>query len=176
MKPAWKFLLLSLLSAAAAGCAAQQKASADRPGTQKHAEALQALENRRFIIRVGEAQNVFFTLAPKPVMNAPSSWVRMLGDRGAFHFDPELFPHNRIVQLRVEDDNAKLVREKTRRNGDVRYMLRIIDADTWTQHDFLITLYHDSNACYVQLDLGRKGMITNKDALRIRGCIFPLSE
>lgn len=171
MKTVFKFAVLIPLFVS--GCAAQKGAKAR--SEMLYAQALEALESHRFVIRVGEAQGTFFH-DPTEVMDAPESYIRMHGNSAMFRFRPELFPYSELGQLRVEDKAAEMMEVKIKKNGDAQFRLRINGEETWSQNEFLITLYHNTNECFVEVDHGRRGMFGKRKALSFRGKVYPLLE
>lgn len=161
MKPLMKFLLTALLSVALSGCAAQK--AADHSGSEPivHAQAMKAIEQRRFRIDVDE---IFFHSDKAPI-STTGSYLSLDGTHGTMRFTPAAFPREPLNYLFVEDQNAKLRVEKINGKGNIRFTLRIEGKKRFEGRTALVTLYAGSNRCLIQFW-----------GADFRGRLYPLEE
>lgn len=146
MKATIKIVAISILFLALSGCSAQKRA-AGADAAALHAQAVQALAQRRFIL---EADEFFFPGSKTPVAAVDSS-ISLAGDRAQVDFVQAVFPKENIDHLRFTDSAAELSEEKARKNGDRLFCLRLRGGQNWQNRKIVITLYADSNRCYVQV-------------------------
>lgn len=151
------------------GCAAHR--TARQSFSAKYAQALEALDQGRFLIRADE---VYLPDLKKSV-DAFNSYLSVDGTRGVMRFSPDLFPaanaHN-IQVGNIESDRTELRRVKRWKNGDVVYEVNIRSDQKHLYRQLTIKLYHDTNACYVQVSNDLFGY----KVFDFNGRVYPLSE
>lgn len=140
-----------MLTMALAGCAAQKQAGkADKTSASRarHEMALRALEERCFIIEVSE----FYMPGKKaPVKPSVSSYISLQGDKAVIRFAPDLSTRPSFDRLNITDNTAKLTEEKQKRNGDMQFCLKMDGGFNSQNRKVVITLFRDTNKCYVRV-------------------------
>lgn len=151
MKTALKLSAAIMLTMALAGCVAQKQAGkADKTSAScaRHEMALRALEERCFIIEVSE----FYMPGKKaPVKPAVSSYISLQGDRAVIRFAPDLSTRPSFDRLNITDHAAKLTEEQQKRNGDMQFCLKMDGGFNSQNRKVVITLFRDTNKCYVRV-------------------------
>lgn len=160
MKQLFSFLSMLLLLMTLSDCAAQK--AADHSGSSiAHAQAVKALEQRRFRIDIDE---IFFHSDKAPI-STTGSYLSLDGTHGTMRFTPAAFPREPLNYLFVEDYNAKFRVEKRDRKGNIRFTLQIDGEKEMEGGTALITLYAGSNRCLIQFRRAD-----------FRGRLYPLEE
>lgn len=168
MKTALKLPGIILLTTILTGCAAQKHVGkTDRAITSQalYGQALQALEEQHFTIEVGEFQ---FPDGQPPV-SATNSHISMQGSRVVIRFSPDLAPHRPFDHLNIEAATAKMTREKSTKNGDARFDIKVKATKKWQDTLLQLTLYQNTNECFVRV----KGGNSEVETIRIKGHILP---
>lgn len=127
-------------------------------------QAIKALEAQTFMI---EAQEVYLPNSQKTVRNSAGCYISMSGQRARINFTPDVFPRTPLKHLKIEDDNAEIKQAKVKKNGDLQYTMKIDGEEEWLRRKILITLYKNTNQCFVQLH-NRSGELL----LNFRGNIY----
>lgn len=156
-----RFLSAALLLTTLSGCAAQKAADHSGSGSIAHAQAVKALEQRRFRIDIDE---IFFHSDKAPI-STTGSYLSLDGTHGTMRFTPAAFPREPLNYLFVEDYNAKFRVEKPNRKGNIRFTLRIDGEKELEGGTALVTLYGGSNRCLIQFW-----------GADFRGRLYPLEE
>lgn len=166
MKTLLRFLIAVLLIGSSAGCASQ-KSSRSAESEVLHNQALKALDNHRFIIRVDE-----FYPVGKPVKKASDSYMLMRDDRCEIKFSPDLLTgHPFDVSGGNYTADAKITKVKSKKNGDLQFNMKVFGTDQWKEYRISITLYKTTNQCFVQLQNE-----FNKQVIRLKGHIYALAD
>ncbi len=151
MKTALKLSAAIMLTMALAGCVAQKQVGRTDQAIASQAlygQALQVLEERCFIIEVSE----FYMPGKKaPVKPAVSSYISLQGDRAVIRFAPDLATRPSFDRLNITDNAAKLTKEKQKRNGDMQFCLKMDGGFNSQNRKVVITLFRDTNKCYVRV-------------------------
>lgn len=161
MKQPIRFLTAALLLATAMGCSAQKAAEPSRGVCIEHAQAVKAIEQRRFRIDIDEC----FSHSDKPPVPVTGSYLILDRTQGTMRLVPIVFPRYSLSALFVEDPNAVFRMEKTKKRGHLRFTLQINGKKTMEGGTALVTLYAGSNRCLIQF--------YKND---FRGRIYPLDE
>lgn len=141
-------LLFFLLAALSCGCSAQKSAPKTASSRTAYAEALAALQTRRFDI---EACEFRYTSGKKDPVTSTNSFVRMRGDRGTVDFGLHIYRRAGLVDEELYDAQAVLTEEKPARNGDPQFTLLLSDASNTKRIRMSIRLYKNTNACFVNV-------------------------
>lgn len=165
MKTLSRFLIAVLLVGSSAGCASQ-KSSRSAESEVLHKQALKALDNHRFIIRVDE-----FYPVGKPVKKASDSYMLMRDDRCEIKFSPDFLTGSHIITRDDFSSTAELSEAEKKKNGDREFVMKLKNNEQWRENKVLIILYENTNQCFVQFQNE-----SNKNIYRLKGHIYPLAE
>lgn len=171
MKTALRLPLLILLTALAAGCAAQKHTGrADEAAASQalYGQALQALEEHRFTIEIGEFQ---FPDGKPPVI-ATDSRISMQNGRIVIRLSPDLAPHRPFDHLNIESRDAIMTKDKSSKNGNAQFDIKVKGAKKWQDTLLQITLYRNTNECFVRV----KGGNSEVETVRLKGRVLPTAE
>lgn len=178
MKTVFKSLSVIMLIMALAGCAAQKSANkADEKSEALHMQALKALNEQKFKIKVNEfhlSSDKSASRSPdkSPVKSATDSYISMQGSRAVIKFAPDLSPRPPFNFENIEDNAAEITKEKSKKNGDEQYSIIIKGEQNSQNRKILITLYKNTNKCF--------GHVTNEilsyHVVDFTGEIYPLEE
>ena len=169
MKTRLRFLLAVLLICSFAGCASQKKLQKSFRSAESevlHQQALKALVEGRFIIRVDE-----FYPDGEPVKMATDSYMLMRDDQYEIKFSPDLSTGLFYMSDENYMSNTKITKGKSKKNGDIQFDVKIFGAFQWKEYRISITLYNDTNQCFVQLQNQ-----FNKEIIGLKGHIYPLAD
>lgn len=168
MKTALKLPGIILLTAILTGCATQKQVGrTDQAITSQalYGQALQALEEQHFTIEVGEFQFP----DGKPPVSATDSRISMQDARVVIRLSPDLAPHRPFDHLNIEAATAKMTRERSTKNGDARFDIKVKGAKKWQDTLLQLTLYKNTNECFVRV----KGGDSEVETIRIKGHVLP---
>lgn len=177
MKAILKPLSIIILIMALAGCAAQKTAKSSTESETLHMQALKALNEQKFIIKINEfylSSNKSANRSPdnSPVKSATNSHISMQGSRAIIKFAPDLSPRPPFNFENIEDNAAEITKEKSKKNGDEQYSIIIKGEQNSQNRKILITLYKNTNKCF--------GHVTNEilsyHVVDFTGEIYPLEE
>ena len=178
MKTLLKIPASIMLIMAMAGCAAQKSANkADEKSEASHMQALKALNEQKFIIKVNEfylSSDNSANRSPdkSPVKSATDSYISMQGSRAVIKFAPDLSPRPPFNYENIEDNAAEITKEKSKKNGDIQYSMIIKGEQNFQNRKVLITLYNNSNKCFVRVT----NEILSYHVVDFTGEIYPLEE
>lgn len=160
------FFLASVLLLALPGCSTQRKAVGESSASLEYRQAVSALSEGNFTIELGD---VFFPSDRTPV-NTLDSYISVRDGRGSIHFSQELFASFvNLNIMNVENGQARISLEKSKKNGDRFYVLYIVADMIKGRRNVLITLYNDTNDCFVRF----YGGVTESLFLSARGKVYP---
>lgn len=171
MKTALRLPAVFLLTAMLAGCATQKQAGKNDKATASQAlygQALQALQEQHFTIEVSEFQFP----DGKPPVASTASYISMQGSSIVIRFSPDLSPHRPFDHLNIEDNTAKMTKEKSSKNGDARFDIKVTGAKKWQDTRLQLTLYKNTNECFVRV----KGGNSEVETIRLKGHVLPTAE
>lgn len=166
MKTILKMLSAIALMAALTGCKTRHFAINEAEGVL-YEQALKALNERQFVIEADE-----FYLGDSdasPVKQASGSYISMQGNLAIIKYSANLFPKYPFELLETRDSDAKMTEVKSKRNGDVRFTIEIDDERPWKRYRIPITLYKNTNKCFVQVKAKYRGT----DNISFTGYIRP---
>lgn len=107
-------------------------------------QALKALENQNFIIEAYE----FHYPSENAVKTSVGSYISMQGRRAEINLTEDVLRKNPLRYAVIVDPSSILAKEKKR--GDM-YRLMMKGEQPWLNRRVLITLYKNTNQCYVQV-------------------------
>lgn len=154
------------------GCGAQKSTIKSEANIVDYEQALTALDNGKFIIEANEFH--IPRTYTEEIKYSTGSFITMQNNRATLNFSQDLFPRSPLSNLLIDDAPAKIIKVKTQKNGDIEYKLDIDGSQYWTKRRLLITLYSNTNSCYVQI-YGRYGY-DNSYILSFKGHIYPKAD
>lgn len=165
---------MAILLIALGSCAAQKAVNSDDKTPDNiskttYEQALDALDEQKFTIKIAEFH---FPSGKESVIFATHSYISMLGNYGTIRFSPDLAPRSPMDHLNAEDNAAEITKGKRKKNGDMFYCMKIYGTHPWQRNKILITLYKNSNKCFIQI----KGTRLEATILSIKGYVYPLKE
>lgn len=146
MKEILKLLPLVLFVIASTSCRTQKPV--DNKSQVLYQEASKALDEHRFIL---EAYEFYLPSDKSPVKYSSGSYISMYGSKALIKYSPDLAPPNPAGYLDIKDDKAKITREKDSKKGDMHFTLSLKGDEHWKNRKILITLYKNTNECFVQI-------------------------
>lgn len=169
-----KLLFTTALITVSIGCQTQRvatKSDVNKVASEvNYKQALKALNDQKFIIKIEE----FYDSSNETPLQYPTdSYISMQGDKATLRLSPELF-YNNTVQYTVEDNTTKISKAKQLKNGDMEYRMKIFGDANWKKKNIIITLYKDSNNCFVMIKNQQHIHISNTIHVNFRGKILPL--
>ncbi|WP_444104047.1 DUF4251 domain-containing protein [Bacteroides sp.] len=160
-------LILNLLLASCHTAESVAKVS-DSKSMILYQQALDALENHKFII---EATELYLPISKVSIKSSIGSYISMLGQYAIINFTPDVFPGDPWPYLKIEDTAAEIKTAKIKTNGDLQFDMKIEGNQEWLKRRILITVYKNTNQCFVQVN-DRAG--TN--IINFRGNIYTKAE
>lgn len=152
MKIIFRLFTIIQLIIVLVSCAAQKPATGrqgEAAGEElRHARASEALEEGQFVI---EANEFYLPSDKSPVKSSTGNYISMEGKRGVISFTPDLFPKTPLGNLTIEDGAAEISLEKRKKNGDMQFCMRMTGPANSQDREVIITLYKDTDKCYVQV-------------------------
>lgn len=166
MKTVLKSLFIMLIMTS---CAAQKAGNkADTFGSEAlYIQALQALENQNFIIKINE----FYFPSDKAPVNSTNSYVSMQGSHAVIRVSqdfPSAFSSNRDT----ESDAAEITGGERKRKGDMQFHMLIKGAEKWQDRELIIVLYKNTNQCFVHINRGHSG----QNIVNFKGYVYTNGE
>lgn len=166
MKTVLKSLFIMLIMTS---CAAQKAGNkADTFGSEAlYIQALQALENQNFIIKINE----FYFPSDKAPVNSTNSYVSMQGSHAVIRVSqdfPSAFSSNRDT----ESDAAEITGGERKRKGDMQFHMKIKGAEKWQDRELIIILYNNTNQCFVHINRGHSG----QNIVNFKGYVYTNGE
>lgn len=135
----------------------------------RYKQALAALDGRKFIIKANE---FYFPSGTTPsVKTSSGSYISMQGNQANISFKPDVFPGYPFSNLNITDNAASLTNVKSTKNGDVQFSIKIDGDQNWLRRKILLTLYKNTNECFVQVNNHADSNIVN-----FKGEVFLLAE
>lgn len=177
MKTLLKVLPALVLIMALVSCAVQKRVT-DKSEVKSvvsnmlYDQAFNALNERCFIIH---AEQLFFPDGKSKIQNLTDSYISMLNNEATMRFAPNLFPSRQAVyNLNMKDVAAKLTKGTVKKDGDVQFVLDFRgDYYTGMRLKILITLYNNSNKCYVKVNGGN---FQTDNMFDFKGEVLPLEN
>ena len=117
-----------------------------------HAVALQAIENRNFIVEIDE----FYISSGlrHGVRQTNGSYFQVKDSVADYYLSSATFPRMPLYRLK-QKGSVRFLDKKTKKNGDVEYRIQVIINEAGARNSkaiYLLTLFAESNSCYFQLD------------------------
>lgn len=140
------YLLPMLFLLLVSGCGTSNKA-VDKAA---HAVALQAIENRSFIIEIDK----FYISSGlrHGIKQTNGSYFQVRDSIADYYLSSATFPRMPLYRLK-QKGSVRFLDKKTKKNGDVEYRIQVVIKDVhYSRAEYLLTLFAESNNCYVQLD------------------------
>lgn len=111
-------------------------------------QAVNSLDNQKFVIKANELYPIN---KKSPVITTPGSYISMIGQQAVISFTPEVFPGDSWKYLNIKDSASKMTVSKKTKNGDQQYIIKVDGGEEWLKREVHITLYNNTNKCYVQV-------------------------
>lgn len=172
MKTTFKLSALLLLLTAFSGCAARKQAGDGAAvSAALYEQACKALDKRDFII---EGSEFYLPGKKSPVKSSSGSYISMHGDRAVIRLSPNLFSRVHWESLDIEDDSAELSEPEYKKNGDLCCRLKIRGVRFGQEREVSMTLFKDTNKCFVRINDERAGYDTN--IIDFTGYLYPARD
>lgn len=150
MKRLIKLFLLSMLLITMSCCQMTKPLASQTDDSEIiYKQTLKALDKQMFIIQACE---FYFPTVKSPIKMSTGSYISLEGQHGVICFSPDVFPGDPWSYLMIEDNMAKLTKEKSKKNGDQQYSIKINKDKEWLKRTILITIYKNTNMCYVKVN------------------------
>lgn len=164
-------LLCILMMFVCIGC--QTKTAVTQMSTtepeMRHQEAIKVLEEHKFII---EADELYLPTEKVAVVTSPGNYISLNGQQAVVNFTEDVFPRSPWTYLIINDKAAQITKVTTRKNGNIEYCIEIDGGQTWLKRTVLITLYANTNECFVQV----KDRRTGQPVVDFKGRIYELKR
>ena len=131
-------------------------------------QAVNSLNNQTFVIKANE---LYPANRKRSVITTGGSYISMNGQQAVISFTPEVFPGDSWKYLNIQDNASRMTAEKYEKNGNQQYTIKVDGGEEWLRREVHITLYINTNKCYVQVK-DRAG--TN--IINFKGEIYPKGE
>lgn len=168
MRTIIRLFSIAILMIALTGCKTQKPAVKTIKSEALYQQALKALDEHLFII---EASEFYFTTGESP-QSSPGSYISMRGDKVNVRFTPNLFPGTPLGDLNVTDNMAEMTKENSKKNGNTQFIIKIKGYKSWLDCNLFITLYKNSNQCFVQV----KGTKIEAVIVSFIGLVHPIDN
>lgn len=133
-----------------------------------HQQALLALEQQKFII---EANEFVFPSVSSPAKMSSGSYISMQDSKATISFTPDVFPGSPWSYLKIEDNAAGIEKKDSKKNGDLLFSMKMDGGKPWLRRVILITLYPNTNKCFVQVNEQ-----TGANVVNIKGVVYPKTD
>ena len=131
-------------------------------------QAVNSLNNQTFVIKANE---LYPANRKRSVITTGGSYISMNGQQTVISFTPEVFPGDSWKYLNIQDNASRMTAEKYEKNGNQQYTIKVDGGEEWLRREVHITLYINTNKCYVQVK-DRAG--TN--IINFKGEIYPIGD
>ena len=131
-------------------------------------QAVNSLNNQTFVIKANE---LYPANRKRSVITTGGSYISMNGQQAVISFTPEVFPGDSWKYLNIQDNASRMTAEKYEKNGNQQYTIKVDGGEEWLRREVHITLYINTNKCYVQVK-DRAG--TN--IINFKGEIYPKGD
>lgn len=131
-------------------------------------QAVNSLNNQTFVIKANE---LYPANRKRSVITTGGSYISMNGQQAVVSFTPEVFPGDSWKYLNIQDNASRMTAEKYEKNGNQQYTIKVDGGEEWLRREVHITLYINTNKCYVQVK-DRAG--TN--IINFKGEIYPKGD
>ena len=131
-------------------------------------QAVNSLNNQTFVIKANE---LYPANRKRSVITTGGSYISMNGQQAVISFTPEVFPGDSWKYLNIQDNASRMTAEKYEKNGNQQYTIKVDSGEEWLRSEVHITLYINTNKCYVQVK-DRAG--TN--IINFKGEIYPKGD
>ena len=131
-------------------------------------QAVNSLNNQTFVIKANE---LYPANRKRSVITTGGSYISMNGQQTVISFTPEVFPGDSWKYLNIQDNASRMTAEKYEKNGNQQYTIKVDGGEEWLRREVHITLYINTNKCYVQVK-DRAG--TN--IINFKGEIYPKGD
>lgn len=166
------FLLLTAVSFVA--CKTEKMGITSGDSENSYVQALKALDNHRFFIQAEE-----FSFPGEetstPIRPSSKSYISMDNKLAVINFASDVYPPNSLGfrgGQTIEDNSAEMKKIKSKKNGDMEYLLNMRGDAMWKDRKVLIVLYGKTNKCFIQITNKRMGDIL----VNITGKVYPLGK
>lgn len=116
--------------------------------TMLYNQALKCLNNKDFKITILE---VYDKTKNNAVEYPLESYVSVNGNESVIRFSRDLAISSSLGSSFIEDKSSQLLNKKLNKKGDTLFDLKIDGGSTWLNYILQITLYKNSNKCFVQV-------------------------
>lgn len=166
MKTVLKSLFIMLIMTS---CVAQKAGNkADTFGSEAlYIQALQALENQNFIIKINE----FYFPSDKAPVPSTNSYVSMQGSHAVIRVSQDC-PSRFLSYQDTESDAAQITEGEHKKNGDMQFHMLIKGAEKWQDRELIIVLYKNTNQCFVHINRGHSG----QNIVNFKGYVYTNGE
>ena len=131
-------------------------------------QAVNSLNNQTFVIKANE---LYPANRKRSVITTGGSYISMNGQQAVISITPEVFPGDSWKYLNIQDNASRMTAEKYEKNGNQQYTIKVDGGEEWLRREVHITLYINTNKCYVQVK-DRAG--TN--IINFKGEIYPKGD
>ncbi len=153
MKSLLKFGLIAIIFVALQGCQVQRGATKHRNEVKKeksHQEALAALTKGKFRINLDESS---CNNSNSTKSRRAGSYIAMVNNHAIINFPLKTEDRIAIEHSQIQDSSCEISKPTTDQNGDTLFSIKIDGGTKFVQERLvLITLYNNSNRCYVQIN------------------------
>ena len=111
-------------------------------------QAVNSLNNQTFVIKANE---LYPANRKRSVITTGGSYISMNGQQAVISFTPEVFPGDSWKYLNIQDNASRMTAEKYEKNGNQQYTIKVDGGEEWLRREVHITLYINTNKCYVQV-------------------------
>lgn len=166
MRKKLDLILIFVMIILSFSCQTKKNAEAKLAGAQVlFKQAAISLENRKFVIQANE---LYPASKQKSVITTSGSYISMNGQKVIVSFTPEVFPGDPWDYLTIKDDASKLIVGKKAKSGDQQYIIKVNGGKEWLRREIVITLYDNTNSCYVQIKDR-----TGTSIINFKGNVYP---
>ena len=153
-----------------ASCQTQKITASSKSMESKilYQQAVNSLNNQTFVIKANE---LYPANRKRSVITTGGSYISMNGQQAVISFTPEVFPGDSWKYLNIQDNASRMTAEKYEKNGNQQYTIKVDGGEEWLRREVHITLYINTNKCYVQVK-DRAG--TN--IINFKGEIYPKGD
>ncbi len=169
MKTILKLLAVFLLLLTVSGCRTHQAVTNDVITNAEilYRQASKALNEHKFIIKASE---FYLPEGKSRIKNSSGSYIAMQDNYAIIHFTPDVFPRSPFSYLTIEDNAATLTIGKTKKNGK-QFILKVEGNQEWLRRKVLITLYNNTNECFVEIKDRAGATVVN-----LKGEVYPYEK
>ena len=129
------------------GCKTQQVTPTNKALYHK---SLENLDAKNFVIKIIE----FYDKGSEKYSNLHlplEGYVSVKGDKSVLRLSKDLPYSSSYGSSFVEDNSSQLINKKKNKKGDTLFDLKINGGEVWLIYTLQVTLYKNSNQCFVQI-------------------------